>query len=154
MSYNDGNLIERAIRIALDAHKGIKDRVGYPYILHPLTVMSNVTGATDKIVAVLHDVIEDTKITLDDLEKYGMPQIVIEAVDAITKREDEEYKDYIDRCGKNDIARNVKISDLTHNMRRGNIDSEIFHRYKMSYDYLMGVSREIMASQVRKDMSL
>ncbi len=135
----NGNLIERAIGIALQSHKGQKDRAGFPYILHPLAVMGMVTGADEKIIAVLHDVIEDTSITLKDLEKYEMPDFIIEAVDAISRREDESYKDYIKRCGENPMARHVKLADLDHNTsedRIKNIKESAIKRYKESKLYL------------------
>jgi len=148
----NGNLIERAIGIALESHKSQKDKAGFPYILHPLAVMNMVTGADEKIVAVLHDVVEDTTITLEDLEKYEMPSFVIEAVDAISRRKDENYKDYIKRCGENNIARRVKLADLDHNTnedRIKNIKESTIKRYKESKLYLKKKELKEMDDDIR-----
>ena len=134
-----GNLIERSIGIALKSHKGQKDKAGLPYILHPLTVMNKVTAADEKVVAVLHDVIEDTDITIEDLEEYEIPDFVIEAVDAISKRDDEEYMEYIKRCGENGIARRVKLADLEHNTQQDRIKyvkASTLKRYQEAKLYL------------------
>lgn len=89
--------LERAIAIAVEAHKGQKDKSGAPYILHPLRVMGRVNPDTEKIVAVLHDVIEDTRWTFDDLRKEGFSEDVIQAIDCVTKRDGESYEDFVKR---------------------------------------------------------
>lgn len=108
-------MILLAYKIAFDAHKGQKDRGGKDYILHPLYVAKLVQSEEEKIVALLHDVIEDTDITLDDLRASGFPESVINALDAITKRPGETYSDYLERVVENPIALSVKIADITHN---------------------------------------
>lgn len=109
--------LEIAIRIALDAHDGQIDKAGQPYILHPLRVMLSVAGDAERIVAALHDVIEDNaSLALDDLAWTGFSNEVLDAVAALTRRADESYEDYILRCRENPIARVVKIADLTDNM--------------------------------------
>lgn len=110
------DLLERAIRIAVKAHKGAKDSYGAPYILHPLRVMHRVSTTAEKIVAILHDVVEDTSWTLDDLRKEGFPEKIIRAVDRVSKREGEDYWAYIRRAGGNSLARRVKLADLEDNM--------------------------------------
>jgi len=82
-------LLETAIRIAVEAHAGQKDRNGQPYILHPLRVMAQVLTPDEKIVAILHDVIEDTPWTLDQLKARGFPARILQALDCVTKREGE-----------------------------------------------------------------
>jgi (p)ppGpp synthase/HD superfamily hydrolase len=110
------DLLERALAIAVQAHKGQRDRSGRPYVLHPLRLMMNVRLADEKIVAVLHDVIEDTSWTMDDLRKEGFPEEMLTALDCVTKREGEDYEAFVERSAKNPIARRVKIADLEDNM--------------------------------------
>ncbi len=110
------NLLEEAIEIAVEAHKGRKDRYGQPYILHPLRVMIRMNTEQEKITAVLHDVIEDTDITMEDLRKKGFTENILTAVDCMTKREGEPYDDYIKRTKSNPISLKVKIADLEDNM--------------------------------------
>lgn len=106
---------EKAYKIACKAHKGQKDKGGNDYILHPCAVANMLETDIEKAVAYLHDVVEDTDITFDDLRNEKFPLTVINAVDAITKRKGETYDDYIARVAENKIARIVKIADMTHN---------------------------------------
>lgn len=111
-----------AIRLAQVYHAGQSDKVGQPYIGHPLRVMSylldpeNAVNADDDtlITAVLHDTIEDTTLRLDRIRSLFGPS-VSEAVDAISRREGEQYFDYIKRCADNDIAAIVKLADIADN---------------------------------------
>lgn len=108
--------LERAIEIAAKNHTGQKDKGGEPYILHPLRVMMGVRGENEKIAAVLHDVVEDTSITLDDLRREGFADAIVRAVDALTKRPGETRLDAGRRAAADPIARKVKLSDLADNM--------------------------------------
>ena len=108
--------LENAISLATEAHKGQKDKNGAPYILHPLRVMARVQSETEKIVAVLHDTIEDTDYTIENLKKNGYSKEVLEAIDCLTKRDNEDYNNYVKRCKSNPIAQKVKIADLENNM--------------------------------------
>ena len=114
--------IETALEIAIKAHKNQTDRYGKPYIFHPLRVMMNVDNDEDKVAAILHDVVEDSDITLDDLRKEGFPDEIINAVDCLTKRDGEEYIDYINRVLTSPIAKRVKLADLKDNMDLKRID--------------------------------
>ena len=105
--------IEDAINIAIRAHRAQVDKGGNPYILHPLRVMQRMHDETSRIVAVLHDVIEDAGINLSDLSEFG-PEVVA-AVDALTRRRGETYDAYIDRVSQNAIAKRVKLADLEDN---------------------------------------
>ncbi len=109
-------MIERAILIATNAHNGQIDKAGMPYILHPLRVMMNVDSMEEKIVAVLHDVVEDTFITLKDIENTGFSSEVVAALDAITRRDGESYERFIVRVMTNKTACIVKLADLEDNM--------------------------------------
>lgn len=109
--------LERAIQIATEAHKGQFDKAGREYIGHPIRVMEMGKTEDEKIVGVLHDVIEDSDWTFDRLEAEGFSQEVINALRCVTKTsENENYDDFIDRVKKNPLATAVKINDLTDNM--------------------------------------
>jgi guanosine-3',5'-bis(diphosphate) 3'-pyrophosphohydrolase len=109
-------LLALAIAISNQAHAGQLDKAGKPYISHPLTVMAQMDTLESKIVAVLHDAIEDSDLKIEDLVKQGFPEFITDAIAAITKLEGEQYEDYILRVKSNAIARKVKIADVTHNM--------------------------------------
>ena len=111
------NTLERAIQIATEAHKGQFDKAGREYIGHPIRVMEMGKTEDEKIVGVLHDVIEDTDWTFERLEAEGFSQEVINALRCVTKTsENENYDEFIDRVKKNPLAASVKINDLTDNM--------------------------------------
>ncbi|NMF56742.1 HD domain-containing protein [Pseudanabaena yagii] len=112
----DEKLLALAIAIATKAHDGQFDKAGKPYISHPLTVMAQMDTLESKIVAVLHDAIEDSDLKITDLVQQGFPDFIVKAIAAITKLDGEAYEDYILRVKSNAIARKVKIADLTHNM--------------------------------------
>lgn len=107
--------LDRAIEIAAKAHKGQVDKGGVPYIRHCLRVMKRVAGEDMKIAAVLHDVVEDTSLTLDDLRAEGFSEKVVEAVDSLTRRRGEDYSLFIMRAASNHIGLNVKMADLFEN---------------------------------------
>ena len=139
--------IEKAIRIAARAHEGQQDKEGLPYILHPLRVMQAVEGEDAQIVAVLHDVLEDTAVTADNLRKVGFGEPILAAVECVTHRKDEPYADYVVRCKENEIARRVKLADLEDNSRlartilrpqRLQADFARIHRYVLAYKFLTG----------------
>lgn len=108
--------IERAIEIAARAHAGQTDKAGAPYIFHPLRLMLAVHGEYERMAAVLHDVVEDTPIGFDDLQREGFPAAVIDAVRALTKHEGERRIDAARRAAANPIACRVKLADVTDNM--------------------------------------
>ena len=109
--------LERAIEIAVEAHSGVKDKGGAPYILHPLAVMHSLETENEKIVGVLHDVVEDSDWTFDKLAEEGFSSEIVDAVRSVTKSsEDSDYSDFIRRVKRNPIGKKVKIADLKHNM--------------------------------------
>lgn len=117
--------IEDAIELAVARHKGQVDKQNVPYILHPLRVMREVMGMDMSLegqrlgmVAVLHDVVEDTSVTLDELLGLGYPTDVVEAIDAVTKREGEKYLDFVRRAKVNRMGRVVKRFDILDNRNR------------------------------------
>ena len=129
--------LERAIQIAVQAHAGTTDRGGKAYILHPISVMMRCETDEEKIVAILHDVVEDTDWTFDALREEGFSETIIEALKTVTKHsEDEDYDEFIRRSLKNETGRKVKIADLRENLdvtRIGELtekDIERFNKYK------------------------
>ena len=110
-------MLDKAILIAAQAHLGQKDKSGAPYILHPLRMMLRFKSEAEMIVAVLHDVVEDNPDwTLERLQAEGFSAEIIEAVDHLTRREEESYKEFVKRAQQNPLARQVKLADLEDNM--------------------------------------
>jgi (p)ppGpp synthase/HD superfamily hydrolase len=139
---NDIPDLAHSMVFAEKCHRGHADKAGVMYILHPLRVMRQMDSETEKIVGVLHDIVEDTPITLQDLRQKGYSEEIVEAIDCLTKREGENYEDFIERCKKNPIAMKVKIADLEDNMdiRRLDVltekDTERLNRYLRAWRYL------------------
>lgn len=127
------NKYELALKIATEAHKGQVDKAGVPYINHPLTVASLVDTEEEKIVALLHDTIEDTNITEQDLIDYGFPNKIVEAVKLLTHNKNVPYMDYVAKIKDNELARKVKIADLTHNSDLSRL-KEITEKDKKRYE--------------------
>src|SRR5262245_34532745 len=104
--------LEHAITIAACAHAGYHSDNDDPYILHPLRVMLSLNDQDERIVAVLHDVVEKTGWTLANLKDEGFPEDILQAIDAVTRRHGEDYFDFVQRTRTNDLGRRVKIMDL------------------------------------------
>lgn len=133
-------MINKAFEIARHAHAGQVDKGGNPYILHPVRVALNCQTAEEKIVALLHDVVEDTPVTLEELQRQGFSREVIEAVHCLTKEPGEDYDAFIKRVATNPIATRVKIQDLKDNMdttRLGGRKHWKLETYQAALDYLM-----------------
>lgn len=135
--------LERAIQIATQAHAGFRDKGGNIYILHPIAVMMRCETNEEKIVAILHDVVEDSEWTFDALLKEGFSAEVVEALKSVTKEsKDEDYDSFIQRCSNNKIGRNVKIADLRDNLditRMGELsekDIKRTNKYKRALEFL------------------
>lgn len=109
-------MLENAILFATKAHKGQTDKGGKPYIFHSFRVMLSCEKQEEQIAAVLHDVLEDTDSTKEDLQKAGFSEEIIKAVVCLTKQKKEDYFDYIQKVKQNEIARVVKLADLQDNM--------------------------------------
>lgn len=108
--------LEDAIAIAAQAHKGVTDKAGAVYILHPLRIMMQMKTESEMMTAILHDVVEDSAWTIEKLREQGFSEEVLEAIECVTNREGESYEEFIERAGTNPIARQVKIADLEDNM--------------------------------------
>jgi (p)ppGpp synthase/HD superfamily hydrolase len=114
--------LERAIAIAAEGHAGVKDKAEQPYILHPLRVMQAVTTTEERIVAILHDVVEDCDgWTLDRLRYEGFSDAVLAGVDSVTKRDNEDYFEFVTRAAQDPIGRKVKRADLLDNLDESRI---------------------------------
>jgi guanosine-3',5'-bis(diphosphate) 3'-pyrophosphohydrolase len=125
--------VEKAIEISARAHSGQVDKAGAPYVFHPLRLMLAVRTPFERMAAVLHDVVEDTAITLVDLRDAGFPPEVLDAVEALTKRKGESRLEAASRAANNPIARVVKLADVTDNMdlsRISNPSEKDFARLK------------------------
>lgn len=135
-------LIRKAYEICLSAHAGQTDKMGMPYHLHPERVASRCSTEAEIIVALLHDTIEDTDVTTEYLLQQGFPEVIVDAVLSLTKREGERYEDFVARAKLNPIGRMVKIHDLEDNMdiRRLNELSEEsvarLRKYLIAYHFL------------------
>jgi (p)ppGpp synthase/HD superfamily hydrolase len=108
--------LQRALEIAVEAHKNQKQKDGSPYALHPIKLSLTLKTEEQKIVALLHDVVEDTYWTFEDLIKEGFSVNVIEALRLLTHTDGSPYEDYVERLAANPLARAVKKADLTDNM--------------------------------------
>jgi GTP diphosphokinase / guanosine-3',5'-bis(diphosphate) 3'-diphosphatase len=132
---NHEDLLNKAIEIARIAHDGQVDKAGEPYIDHPIRVMNAVETVEEKIVAVLHDAVEDSDLTLEDLRVAGFNEEIVEAIDAISKREGEKRQDYLQRVMSNPIALKVKIADMTDNMNISRIPNPTERDYERTRIY-------------------
>ena len=136
--------IEKALEIALRAHRGQRDKAGAPYILHPLRLMLAVEDEDQRLAALLHDVVEDGGVTLEDLSREGFSPTVVAAVEALTKREGEDYAAFIERILPNPVARRVKIADLEDNLDVRRLpdltvaDFERIRKYLLAWHRLRG----------------
>lgn len=135
-------LLEKALLIATKAHAGQTDKAGSAYIFHPIRVSCRCFTDEEKIVALLHDVIEDTDVTNDYLLAEGFPRNIVDAILSVTRNEDESYEDFIKRCKSNPIGRQVKLRDLEDNMDISRLqqvtekDVERLNKYIQAYKYL------------------
>lgn len=136
------SLLEKAFQIAIDAHKGQTDKAGAPYIFHPIRVSNRCSTDDERIVALLHDTIEDTEVTAEYLLMEGFPRNIVDAILSVTRNEDENYEDFIKRSRLNPIGRQVKLHDLEDNMditRLNELTEKDLYRlnkYIKAYKYL------------------
>jgi (p)ppGpp synthase/HD superfamily hydrolase len=136
--------LEDALALAAQAHKGQRDKAGQPYILHPIRLMLSVPDEPARIVALLHDVVEDTQTSMEDLRAAGYPEELLDALDCVTRRDDETYEEFIERIVPNELARRVKLADLADNMDLSRLpivtekDRVRLERYKAAWEKLGG----------------
>jgi len=116
--------LQRAIEIAVQAHKGAVDKGGFPYILHPMRVMMMGVTEDEQIVGILHDVVEDCEDwTLQRLKDEGFAQGLVMALDNLTRRKEETYADFVERCCTMELSITVKLNDITDNTSISRLDA-------------------------------
>jgi hypothetical protein len=139
----DNELLEKAALICITNHAGQTDKAGKAYFQHPMRVALRCAGTEQKIVALLHDIIEDTSVTPEYLLEQGFSQTIVDAILSLTKREGESYEDFICRAAENPIGRVVKLQDLKDNldvMRLNEVtneDAQRLTKYLAARSYLM-----------------
>jgi len=124
---------KKALKICFDAHKNQTDKSGLPYVFHPFHLAEQMETEETTIVALLHDVVEDTNVTLEDLEGEGFKSEIIEAIALMTHDDKTDYMDYVRAIKNNPIAKAVKLADLKHNSdlsRMDVIDEKVLERRK------------------------
>lgn len=142
MNQSEQSMFDLALSIAKKAHKGQYDKAGVDYIEHPLFVASQVDTQEEKAAALLHDVLEDSLYTAEELKLAGLPEAVVTAVQVLTKKKGQDYQQYLELVKSNPIARCVKLADLKHNSDLSRLatitkkDLERFEKYKKAIDYL------------------
>lgn len=135
-------MTKKAMAIAYNAHHGQKDKSGVPYVFHPFHVAEQMEDEDSTVVALLHDVVEDTPVTFSDLEKEGFPEEILEALKLLTRKKGVSYQDYIKKIKENPLATRVKLADLDHNRdisRLGKMtkqDKERLRRYEQAVKFL------------------
>ena len=141
MIYTDST--KKAILLAFKAHEGQTDKAGMPYILHPIHLAEQMSDENTTIAALLHDVVEDTEYTLEDLQTMGFPKEAIDAIALLTHDKSVPYMEYVAKLKENPIARKVKLADLRHNSdltRISNVtekDLERIEKYKTAIELLI-----------------
>lgn len=120
MIYTDAT--KKALKLCFEAHKDQRDKSDIPYVFHPFHLAESMTDETTTVVALLHDVVEDTSFTLEDIKKEGFSDEVIEALRLLTHKDGVDYMDYVAAIKQNPIAKAVKLADLAHNSDTTRLD--------------------------------
>lgn len=115
-------LTKKALKLSFEAHKNQVDKSGMPYVYHPFHLAEQMETEDAVIVALLHDVVEDTNYTIDDIKEIGFSKRVIEALELMTHDKSVPYMDYVAKIKNNPIAKAVKIADLKHNSDLSRLD--------------------------------
>ena len=142
MNTTEQSMVDLALSIATQAHEGQLDKAGVDYIEHPIYVASQVDTEEEKAVALLHDVIEDSPVSAEELLQAGLPETVVTAVQVLTKKKEQDYQTYLETVKKNPLARVVKLADLKHNSDLSRLssitekDRERLKKYKKAIDFL------------------
>ena len=142
MNTTEQSIVDLALSIARKAHEGQLDKAGVAYIEHPIYVANQVDTEEEKAVALLHDVIEDSPVSAEELLQAGLPETVVTAVQVLTKKKEQDYQTYLETVKKNPLARLVKLADLKHNSDLSRLssitekDRERLKKYKKAIDFL------------------
>lgn len=142
-------MLTKAIILAARAHHGQLDKAGQPYLFHPLRIMLQLEDETDRIIAVLHDVIEDSDWTLDGLLGEGFSEDIVSVVDSLTRREGEDYEGYIERLLGDVRASRIKLLDLKDNLdlTRGWQDTDATRQRRAKYEKARQRIQEVLAGK-------
>lgn len=138
-------MTKKAIKLIYEKHKDQYDKGGMPYVLHPLHVAEQMTDEIRTTVALLHDIVEDTDVTFEQLREMGFPNEVLEPLNYLTHKNGIDYYSYVKNIGTNEIATDVKIADLEHNSDVSRLDEitewdiERIEKYKKCIDYLKNI---------------
>ena len=143
MIYTD--LTQKAMVLCYEAHKGQYDKSGVPYVFHPFHVAEQLEDEYDICVALMHDIVEDTQYTIEDIAAEGFPKEIVEAVSVLTKKDKEDYQEYIKRVSTNDRSVRIKLKDLEHNSDLSRLpgttdeDMKRLDKYKKAKEYLLSL---------------
>ena len=158
MNTNPWDALERAVALAVNAHRGQRDKAGQPYILHLLQVMQSVTDPIEKQAAVLHDYMEDVAGSVEELQRHAISELAIQAILLLTRPDQMTYCEYVIRLSFDPIARRVKLADLEDNYRIGRVvyrsgyqeeDAHRIQKYALTNQFL---SRSIDEREYRLRM--
>lgn len=136
MIYTD--LTKKALKLCFEAHKEQTDKAGLPYVFHPFHIAEQMDDEISTVCALLHDVVEDTDTTFDDLSAMGFPQKVMDVLKLLTHEKSVPYMEYVKKISANPVATKVKIADLRHNSdvtRLNDLDEDMkkrFEKYKQA----------------------
>ncbi|MBO5313021.1 MAG: bifunctional (p)ppGpp synthetase/guanosine-3',5'-bis(diphosphate) 3'-pyrophosphohydrolase [Clostridia bacterium] len=128
-------LTKKALKLCFDAHREQTDKTGMPYVFHPFHLAEQMKDELSTVCALLHDVIEDTEYTFDDLREMGFPESVIEVLTLLTHQEDVPYMDYVRGTCASPVAREIKLADLEHNSDLTRFDSLTEYDLKRNEKY-------------------
>lgn len=137
-------LTEKALKLCFEAHKEQQDKAGLPYVFHPFHLAEQMEDESSVIVALLHDVVEDTDIRMEDLEAMGFPKEALEAISLLTHDPAVPYEEYLIPIKENPIARQVKLADLRHNSDSTRLRSpspkiqKKWETYRKAMEFLLG----------------
>ena len=139
-------LVDLALKIAIRAHEGQKDKSGREYVMHPIRVAERCKDSKAKIVALLHDTLEDTDVTMEYLLEQGFPEEIVEGILSVTKHEGETYEEFVRRASMNPIGKEVKKADLEDNVDIRRLkeitdeDVKRLRKYLRAWQYLMDLA--------------
>ena len=130
---------QKALKLCFEAHKDQLDKSGMPYVFHPFHLAEQMDSEESTIVALLHDVVEDTDLTIEDLKAMGFSDEVTDAITLMTHEEGVEYMDYVKKIKNNELARKVKLADLKHNSDLTRLEEADERALKRQEKYLKAI---------------
>ena len=140
-------LTKKALKLSFDSHKNQTDKTGMPYVFHPFHLAESMDDEISTVCALLHDVVEDTETTLEDLSEMGFPTEVIEVLTLLTHADGVPYMDYVRAIAKNPTATKVKIADLKHNSDLSRMDEDMIDEYALKRTEKYKAALAILSSE-------